>query len=310
MHAGVYLPPGWSMDAERAYPIIYFIPGFGGDHTFVRQLPGILARGKNDGVIFVVPDPICHTGHSVFADSANNGPWGEAFLKELIPAVEAKFHGGGSGANRYVTGISSGGWSSLWLQVAYPEEFNGCWSHCPDPVDFRDFQRIDLYASGVNMYRDGEGERRPLGRTPQGGVMLYYDEFVRQESVMGAGGQIGSIEAVFSPRDADGNPRSLFDRETGVVDAAVAKEWEKYDIRLKLEREWATIGPKLTGKIHVYAGEKDSFYLDGAARLLKESLSTLGSDAEVEMVPGMLHTVYRKGVQAMMERVRGGAEKK
>lgn len=305
MRAGVYLPPDWKADAPKPYPVVYFLTGFGGDHTFVRELPGILGKSNAGGIVFVVPDPICHTGHSVFADSANNGPWGEALLKELIPAVEAKFHAGGSGANRYLTGVSSGGWSSLWLQVAYPDDFNGCWSHCPDPVDFRDFQQIDLYKPGINMYRDEKGERRPLGRNPNGSPMLYYDEFVRQETVMGPGGQIGSFEAVFSPEGADGSPMPLFDRATGAVDHAVATQWEKYDIRLKLEREWATIGPKLKGKIHVYAGERDSFYLEGAARLLKDSLAALGSDAEVVIVPKMLHTLYRKGMRDMLASVRG-----
>lgn len=305
MHAGVYLPPDWKADLDKPYPVVYFVTGFGGDHTFVNAVPNIIGRKNTEGVVFVVPDPTCHTGHSVFADSANNGPWGEALLKELIPAVEAKYHAGGSGANRYVTGVSSGGWSSLWLQVAYPDDFNGCWSHCPDPVDFRDFQRIDLYQPSINMYRDEKGQRRPLGRNPNGSPMLYYDEFVRQETVMGPGGQIGSFEAVFSPKGADGLPSPLFDRATGNVDSAVARKWEKYDIRLKLELEWPTLGPKLAGKIHVYAGERDSFYLEGATRLLKDSLEKLHSDAEVVIVPKMVHTVYRKGVQAMMDKVRG-----
>jgi hypothetical protein len=175
-------------------------------------------------------------------------------------------------------------------------------------VDFRDFQRIDLYAPGANMYRDAKGERRPLARQGEN-VILYYDDFVRQEAVMGPGGQIHSFEAVFSPRGADGEPRPLFDRATGAVDLTTAKAWEKYDIRLVLERNWATLGPKLKGKLHIYSGEMDNFYLDGAARLLKESLAKLGSDAEVVMVPGMGHGIHKPGVAAMFQTIqeRGGS---
>lgn len=311
IRAGVHTPKGWKpivaeqSDPGQPLPALYFITGFGGGAEFIRTIPNILGRGNSEGVILVVPDPLCFEGHSVFADSANNGPWGEALIKELIPAVESKFNAGGSGENRYVTGISSGGWSSLWLQVAYPDSFAACWSHCPDPVDFRDFQKIDVYAKDANMFKDAQGERRPIARNPSGKPLLYYDDFVRQETVMGPGGQIGSFEAVFSPRGKDGKPTPLFDRATGAIDPAVAKAWEQYDIRLKLEREWPTIGPRLKGKIHVYAGEKDMFLLDGAAVLLKESLANLGSDAEVTIVPGMNHTMYRAGVQSMMERVRG-----
>lgn len=303
IRAGVVLPKGWEDNPGKHYPTLYWIGGFGSDH---RGAAGI-ARMFGDDCLIVVPDPSCFRGHSVFADSDNNGPWGKALVDELIPAVDAKYHG--DPARRYVSGMSSGGWSSLWLQVAYPDAFAGCWSHCPDPVDFHDFQRVDLYEPGANIYKDAAGDRRPVARqgdTPS----LYFDDFIAQETVMGPGGQIHSFEAVFSPKGPDGAPRPLFDRATGAVDTAVAKTWEKFDIRLKLEREWPTLGPKLKGKLHIYAGEKDTFYLDGAARRLQESLTGLGSDAVVEIVPGMPHAIHRPGVKAMLEAISGKPEAK
>jgi pimeloyl-ACP methyl ester carboxylesterase len=173
-------------------------------------------------------------------------------------------------------------------------------------VDFRDFQRINLYA-GENFYRDEKGERRPLAR--QGDrVMLWYDDFVRQETVMGPGGQIHSFEAVFSPRGADGRPLPVFDRATGKADPEVAKAWEKYDIRLVIERNWETLGPKLKGKLHIYAGAEDNFYLEGAVERLKKSLKQLGSDAEVEIVPGMGHGLHHAGWEEMMRVIEGDAK--
>lgn len=301
--AGVYLPKNWVDDPGKSYPTIYFITGFGGDHksiSFMSQM--IPTDGSADDVMLVVPDPICELGHSVFADSANNGPRGASLMEELIPEVEKRFHGAKDASRRYVTGISSGGWGSLWLAVAYPDAWAGCWSHCPDPVDFRDFQRIDLYADKANMYRDEKEQRRPLSR--QGDVVsLWYDDFVRQETVMGPGGQIHSFEGVFSPRGADGRPLALFDRATGNVDPKVAKAWEPYDIRLVVERNWKTLGPKLSGKLHIYAGEVDTFYLEGATKLLQKSLAGLGSDAEVVVVPGMAHTIYPGGMQSMFRTI-------
>lgn len=303
--AGVLLPKDWRDDASARYPTLYSITGFGGDHQHIRFMERVFEQGgSTDGIILVVPDPLCMTGHSVFADSANNGPRGESLIKELIPAIEEKFHGARDGDLRFVTGVSSGGWSSLWLQVTYPDQFSGCWAHCPDPVDFRDFQRIDLYAPGANMYRDAEGERRQVSRGNGGTPGLFYDEFVRQETVMGPGGQISSFEAVFSPRGADGKPVPLFDRATGNVNPETAKAWEKYDLRLVMERGWQTLAPKLAGKVHVYAGGSDTYYLEGAAKLLKESLEGLKSDAEVKIVPGMPHTLYMPAVGPMMEEIR------
>lgn len=306
VRAGVCLPAGWKDDPSARHPTVYFITGFGGDHRTVMAVPRMMGKMAERAIV-VVPDPTCYLGHSVFADSENNGPRGRALMEELIPEVERRYHGARGGKDRYVTGISSGGWGSLWLQVAYPEEFNGVWSHCPDPVDFRDFQRINLYAPGTNMYRDEKGQRRPLarrvGEDKSDVPFLWYDDFVRQETVLGPGGQIHSFEAVFSPRGADGKPVALFDRETGEVDEATAKAWEKYDLRLVMERNWASLGPKLKGKLHIYAGEKDTFYLDGAARLLFESLRKLGSDAEMLIVPGMGHTIYRKGMESMFAQI-------
>ena len=212
-------------------------------------------------------DPGCRLGHHVFADSANNGPVGRALVEELIPVIEEEYRGLGTADARFVTGHSSGGWSSLWLQVAYPDVFGGVWSLSPDPVDFRDFQRIDLTRPGVNLFSDDDGKPRPLARAG-GKPLLYFKPFSDMETVMGHGGQLASFEAVFSPRGADGRPRPLWDRATGAVDPETARAWEKYDIRRKLEREWKTLGPKLAGKLHVYTGAEDTFYLEGAVRLL------------------------------------------
>ena len=180
----------------------------------------------------------------------------------MIPAVEKRFRAAGKPAGRIVTGHSSGGWSSLWLQVAYPDFFAGVWSTAPDPVDFRDFQRINIYSPEENVFLDRDGKARPLGRQ-KGKVILWYKSFSDMEEVLGRGGQLASFEAVFSDRGPDGRPKRLWDRKTGAIDPDVAKSWEKYDIRLVLERNWQTLGPKLRGKLRVYMGEEDTFYLRG-----------------------------------------------
>ncbi|MGE3820423.1 MAG: alpha/beta hydrolase-fold protein [Isosphaeraceae bacterium] len=283
--AAVILPEG---DLKLKRGTLYVIPGFGGDHHgFARRLRSSRPDFGKD-LIRVVLDPGCGTGHHVFADSATNGPRGRALVEELIPYVEKTYPAIADPKARLLNGHSSGGWSSLWLQVTYPDFFGGTWSTSPDPVDFRDFQRINLYAPNANMFRDENGERRPIarrGNTPT----LWYDNFSRMEDVIGDGGQLHSFEAVFSPVGPDGKPRPLWDRQTGAVDPEVARSWEPYDIRLVLERNWPTLGPKLKGKIRIVMGDLDTFYLEGATKLLKTSLEALGSDAEVEIVPGRDH---------------------
>jgi S-formylglutathione hydrolase FrmB len=286
LRAGVVLPPSFAKEPQRKYPIVYEVTGFGGDHFVAFAAAARKAWSVGDAeVIWVVLDANCRLGHHVFADSANNGPVGTALVEELIPHLEKTYRGSGV---RFVTGHSSGGWSSLWLQVSYPDTFAGCWSTAPDPVDFRDFQLIDIYAKSANAFTDADDKVRPLVRM-NGKPVLFFKPFSEMEDYMNRGGQLGSFEAVFSPRGANGKPQKLWDRKTGAIDAQVAKEWEQYDIRLVLERNWKTIGPKLGGKIHVYMGDEDTFYLDGATRLLKKALVDLKSDAVVELFPKKHH---------------------
>jgi hypothetical protein len=296
LRAGVVLPRSFAMDRQRRYPVVYEVPGFSGTH-FLAQKAAERDATNVAGIemIYVVLDPSCRFGHHVFADSVNNGPCGRALVEELIPYLEKRYCGIGTGQARFVTGHSSGGWSSLWLQIAYPDHFNGVWSTSPDPVDFRDFQGIDLTRPDANMFLDVRGNKRPIAR--QGGKpTLFYRHFSDMEAVMGHGGQLASFEAVFSPRGPDGWPRKLWDRSTGTIDPITAKSWERYDIRLVLENNWKTLAPKLTGKLHVWTGSEDTFYLEGAVKRLKESLARLGSDAVVEIHPGRDHKLRDKAI--------------
>lgn len=285
----VLLPASYFDQPQRRYPVLLAIPGFGGTlREGFRREP--MAENNPQGVEFlrVTLDPSCPLGHHVFADSANNGPWGTALVEEFLPALDAEFRTIPEPHARLLTGHSSGGWSSLWLQTTHPEVFGGVWSTAPDPVDFRDFQRINLYRPGENMYVDPEGRRRPLARVG-GQVRLWYDDFCRMEEVLGPGGQLHSFEAVFSPRGAEGRPRLLWDRETGHIEAATAAAWTAYDVRLRLADHWTEIGPQLAGKLHVFMGTEDTFYLEGSTRLLGEALRDLGSDAVVELHEGKDH---------------------
>jgi pimeloyl-ACP methyl ester carboxylesterase len=203
---------------------------------------------------------------------------------------------------RFVNGHSSGGWSSLWLQVTYPETFGGVWSTSPDPIDFRDFQRINIYETGENMFRDREGKQRPIARRGDTPV-VFYENFSKMEEVMGPGGQLYSFEAVFSPLGPDKKPLQLWDRKTGAIDLKTAEAWKKYDIGLILEENWATLGPKLAGKLHIIMGDMDTFYLEGATKLVGERLKKLKSDAVVEIVPGRDHgTILDRALSQRIDR--------
>lgn len=290
IEAGVVLPP--AHDPSSKYLVCYNIHGFGGSHRGAWRRAARLREGMLDGttpvMIYVYLNAQFPMGHHEFADSVNNGPWGKALIEEFIPALEKRFGGFGEPGARFLTGHSSGGWSSLWLQVTYPEFFGGTWSTAPDSADFRDFTGIDIY-DDENAYFDEDGNERPLVRRGTQEVMSFRAYAMREAERRPLGGQMYSFDAVFSPRAVDGTPMKLFDRETGVIDKEVAEAWKKYDIGLILREQWATLGPKLKGKIRVWCGTLDTFHLDGAARLLQWDLAQLGSDAEILLVEGRDH---------------------
>ncbi|HET6425517.1 MAG TPA: hypothetical protein VFG20_17645, partial [Planctomycetaceae bacterium] len=241
INAAVHLPASYYEQPRKRYPVIFNTPGFGGTHfDGIRNEP--IKEDNPGGVEFirVTLDPSCPWGHHVFADSANNGPWGTALVKEWLPEFEKRYLTVAAPHGRFVNGHSSGGWTCLWLQLNHRDIFGGVWSTAPDSIDFRDFSRVNIYRPGENYYRTAAGHRRPIARRAANEVRLWIDDFDLMERVLGHGGQFESFEAVFSPRGDNDQPQRLWDRTSGVINPAVAKAWEAYDINLFLERNWAT----------------------------------------------------------------------
>lgn len=289
----VVLPKSYLDNPERRFPVVYVVSGFGG------TLPGMAARnmrsaptsveGEIDSIrVYLTGE--CKYGHHVYADSAMNGPRGRVLVEELIPKIDREFRTVADSRARFVTGHSSGGWSSLWLQVTYPDVFGGVWSTSPDPVDFRDYQQTNLYAEPPqSIYFDQSGAKKPLARRGTQPV-IWYPDFGRMDDTLGRGGQLRSFEAVFSPLDENGLPQKMWDRKTGAVNPQVVEAWKKYDINLVIRSNWKELEPKLQGKVHVSMGTLDTFYLNGATQLLKETFAELKSDAQIEMIPDADHS--------------------
>ena len=305
IQAWVILPPGYDPHAKTTWPTAYWTHGFGGDLPYAlvsgMQLRKRMEDGKMPPMIWVMLDESLPEGTHEFADSVNDGPWGTALTTEFIPALEQKYRMDARRNGRFLNGHSSGGWATLQLEINYPQVFGGTWSTSPDPSDFHDFTGADLYAPHANVYRKPDGTPNPLVRI-DGKVSATFEQFARQEAVIGPyGGQIASFEWVFSPKGPSGAPEPMFDRATGDVNPAVVAYWhDHYDLANMAEKEWPTRGELLKGRIHLWVGTADTFYLDGAAHLLDARLAKLGADAHFTYVPGASHfTVYQSGKDRM-----------
>ncbi|MET0331820.1 MAG: alpha/beta hydrolase-fold protein [Dyella sp.] len=301
MRGRVLLPPGYDATAATRYPTVYYTQGFGGNNDRVigvlANVYAAMSKGQMPPMIWVFLDESSPTGTHEFADSVNNGPWGQALTTELIPALEAKYRMDGTPNGRFLNGHSSGGWATLWLQTRYPAVFGGTWSTSPDPSDFHDFTGADLYAPDANVYRDAQGNVRPLVRD-HAKVLGTFETFAKLERTLGPyGGQLASFEWVFSPRGQDGRPQPMFDRDTGAVDPMVVSYWrDHYDIAYRLQQQWPQLKRDLDGKIHLYVGTADTFYLDGAAHKLKAVLDGLGATSDIRFFPDKTHfDLYTQG---------------
>ena len=289
----VALPPGYK-DGGARFPTVYSTGGFGSSLRSAQMsaagMAGMMAKGDAAPMIWVYLDESSPTGTHEFADSANNGPWGQALTTEFIPWIEKQYAMDAVPSSRFLTGHSSGGWATLWLQVRYPAVFGGSWPTSPDPSDFHDFTGVDLYAPDANVYRDAEGNAYPLYRD-HAKLIATFEQFARIEAVLGEyGGQMGSFDWVFSPKGADGRPEPMFDRATGKVDPAVVAYWhDHYDVANIVTRDWAKLKPDLDGKIHLYVGTADSFYLDGAAHRLQAVFQGLGAHEDITFVADKTH---------------------
>ena len=227
---------------------------------------------------------------SYAVNSANLGPYGDAITEELVPYLEKTFRGLGPWA-RGMYGGSTGGWRTLADQVLNPDAYNGAIANCPDPVDFHAFMTVDLYVDPNAFFSEGPFRRTPRTstRTPDGYAKATMEQDNLVELVVGehtrSGGQFDAWEAVYSPVGEGGYPKRLWDKRTGTIDREVASYWrEHFDLAHILERDWATLGPKLQGKLWVNVGNMDTYFLDGAVRRLDaffRSTSNPHSDAVV-----------------------------
>ncbi len=310
--AHVLVPEGWDTHPDARYPLVinhghfpYTFDGFREEppdpnapceystrfrldcynriqqqeaHRFYQQWTG---PGFPRFLIIEIQHANPYYDDSYAVNSANLGPYGDAITYELIPHIEKQFRGLGQGWARFMYGGSTGGWEAMGAQVFYPDEYNGAYIACPDPIDFRAYTVINLYEDTNAYYVEGPWRRipRPGLRNYLGHVSTLLEDMNRLELVLGtkgrSGGQWDIWQAVYSPAGADGYPKPIFDKRTGAIDREVAHYWrDHYDLSHILRRDWATLGPKLRGKLHIYVGDMDNYYLNNAVYLVEEFLKS------------------------------------
>ena len=286
LRVGIILPRDYEKEAARRYPLLINIGGYGSKFYRVSRAMDEKSPFRKSWLaddtprmIGVYLDGDGPFGDSYQLNSANSGPYGDALVQELIPYIEKQFRVVGTPESRFLTGGSTGGWVSSALQIFYPDFFNGSWSGFPDPMDFRAYQLIDIYKDD-NAYVNKNGFERPSAREANGDTQFTMRLECLKENVLGAGdsytmsgGQWGAWNATYSPRGTDGKPVPLWDAKTGKINHETAKAWQKYDLRLVIEQNWENLAPKLNGKMHIWVGEADDYFLNNGVHLFDDFIS-------------------------------------
>jgi len=310
--AHVLLPKGFDEHPEAKYPLMvfqgHFPSDFGGFRTTPpdpEMEPEYSERFSMEGyniiqqqeaydfykrwnepdfprmLIIEIQHPTPYYDDSYAVNSANQGPYGDAITYELIPEIEKQFRGMGEGWSRFLYGGSTGGWESLAVQVKYPEEYNGCFAACPDPIDFRAYTLTNIYEDKNAYFYESANKKLevPAHRDYLGNIQSTLRQGNHLELVLGdksrSGQQWDIWEATYSPQGEDGYPVRIWDKMTGDIDHSVAEYWkENYDLRHILERDWDKLGENLKGKIHIYCGDMDNYYLNNAVYLMEDFLES------------------------------------
>lgn len=321
--AHVLLPKGWADHPGVRYPLAIFHGHFPSDLGGFRTTPPdttvpceYSSRFKLDCynriqeqeaydfykmwsgpgfprvIAIEIQHPTPYYDDSYAVNSACQGPYGDAITYELIPHIEKEFRGIGKGWARFLYGGSTGGWEALAAQVFYPDEYNGCFAACPDPIDFRAYTVVDIYKDKNAYFLESRYKKtpRPGQRDYLGHVSATLQELNQRELMLGdksrSGQQWDIWEATYSPMDKDGYPKRLWDKVTGDIDSTVAAYWhENYDLSYIMKRDWKTLGPKLKGKVRLYCGDMDNYYLNNAVYLAEDFLKSTSAphyDGEVD----------------------------
>jgi hypothetical protein len=288
VNAAVILPKEYYTEPQRKFPVLYTVFGYGADyHRFSGDTTSVSKPIDTIACITVYLDGNCPGGHSVYANSDNNGPWGDALTKEFIPELERQYRCDGG---RLLTGHSSGGWTVLWLQTHYPTIFAGCWSSSPDPVDFRSFQKVNLYEDD-NIFYTKDGNSRLIATIAGRFPVATMKQSFQQEFVIYRGEQMHSFNQVFSAKGADGQPVPICDPVTGAINKACVEHWKQYDICAYLRNNWPALQKDLQGKVRVTVGNYDNFLLNYAVHLLEDEMKKLDAGFAFAYYPGDHFTV-------------------
>jgi S-formylglutathione hydrolase FrmB len=311
IQAAVILPQSYFNEKDKIYPTVYVLGGWGSSlfdvqAGYTQKRYGMSGFGEEKIFIFVNHE--CRTGYHVFCSSETNGPREETFFRELIPFIEKEYRADKNPQTRFLMGQSSGAWGSLWLLINYPGQFGGAYAASPDPVDFSDFTGTNIYEKNANMYFDSKGNIKYLVKGQNNSFpAITIKDFTGIDRIAGWGEQIYSFDAAFSKKDIYGEPRHLFDWNSGFVNPEIAASWKAHDLSKVISKFDNQKRNLLEDKIHIFVAENDDFGLNKPVKAFQKTLIKNDIKADIRFLSTGGHDVWtdelRKSIHDDMDKI-------
>ncbi len=284
----IYLPPGYET-SDKGYPVVYLMPGLGASERWwacgefspafslmgiaLQSLPeagfsslidGLIADGKMQPMILVMPDISTAYGGSFCVNSTLNGNHEDYIVNDIVPYIDANYRTLPSRHSRAIAGHCMGGYAAVYLTMRHPDVFGAVASHSGT-----------LFTAGLLP------DMQPIiaGENPEGLTLTGPDPAKPWTSTLYL------FSAAFSP-NLDNPPFYVdipFDENVQIREE-VAQKWAAYDL-LQILPDHVSALADLRG-IYLDAGDKDELGEQLIAQAFSEALSAAGVDHKVEIFDG------------------------
>lgn len=142
----VYLPPSYSKEPRRRYPVLYWLHGFtSGDRELIsgiRQnlnirlaMDSLLRAGVAREMIIVMPNAHNAFGGSFFANSPVTGGWEDFIVRDLVRWVDRRYRTVRSRSARGIAGHSMGGFGALRIAMRNADIYSAVYAMSPCCLD-------------------------------------------------------------------------------------------------------------------------------------------------------------------------------
>ncbi|MGI9591062.1 MAG: alpha/beta hydrolase [Myxococcota bacterium] len=274
----VYLPPEYDASPRRRFPLFVDLVGFlgsgpahvawkGFDENVPQRLERLVRGGRMGPVIAVFPDCWTRLGGNQYLNSSALGPYADHLVREVVPAVDARYRSFAEPRRRALFGKSSGGYGALVQGMRHARHWGAVACHSGD-IGFDLCYRRDVPRVCNHLARHGGDPAR------------FLDDFYAKPKARSEDTMTLMFLAMAASYDPDPEAPLGFhlpmDVRTAEVDEKRWRRWRRWDPLEMVKRESCQRQLRSLAGVYFDCGDRDQFHLHFGARRLHDRLDELG----------------------------------